>query len=276
MTVCRTYKKLMAEKLAGEISEQNAARLEQHLQRCSKCAEAYASMLDTLDVMQRKPRPEMEPEFWDSYYARLKARMAREESAEASITTLSRRKIFNLHWSPAFTIATVAAVFIFGIVIGRFVMMPGLAPSHRTVAPTQEAFSAQAIDYRTSQYFEKSKVLLLGLVNADTDEFQNGDNVLTQQRTTSQNLIREASFLKENLSTTRQRRLKNLISELEIILLEIANLEEQADVPGIEMIKSSIERKGILMKINIQEMNARLLESTDQKELSDRTNRSRI
>ena len=276
MTVCRTYKKLIAEKLAGEISEQDAARLEQHLQRCSKCSEAYASMQDTLDVMQRKPRSEMEPEFWDSYYARLQARMAREESAEASATTHPRRKIFNLHWSPAFTIATVAAVFIFGIVIGRFVMMPGLAPSQRAGAPAQEEFSAQTIDYRTSQYFEKSKVLLLGLVNADAGEFQYGDNVISQQRTTSQNLIREASFLKENLSTTRQRRLENLISELEIILLEIANLEEQADVPGIEMIKSSIERKGILMKINVQEMNARLLESKDQKELSDRTNRSRI
>ena len=48
--------------------------------------------------------------------------------------------------------------------------------------------------------------------------------------------------------------LKVLVEELETILIEIANLEEQEDLPDIELIRDGVDRKGILLKINIHQM----------------------
>jgi hypothetical protein len=56
----------------------------------------------------------------------------------------------------------------------------------------------------------------------------------------------------------------HLISELEIILMQIANLEEQYDLESVELIRSGIEHKGILFKININQVRSDL-NKTDQK-----------
>jgi hypothetical protein len=46
----------------------------------------------------------------------------------------------------------------------------------------------------------------------------------------------------------------DLITDLELILLQIANLESEYNIPEIEMVKSGVDRRGILLKINIEEM----------------------
>ena len=51
-----------------------------------------------------------------------------------------------------------------------------------------------------------------------------------------------------------QNQIYNLISDLEVILLQIANLESEYNLPAIEMVKNGVDRKGILLKINIEEM----------------------
>ena len=45
-----------------------------------------------------------------------------------------------------------------------------------------------------------------------------------------------------------------MVSDLEVILMQIANLESDYDLPAIEMVKSGVERRGIFLKINIEEM----------------------
>ena len=67
-------------------------------------------------------------------------------------------------------------------------------------------------------------------------------------------MVKEAGLLKQQLKTPAQHRLRELIIELEVILLQIANLETANDLTGIELIKSGIDRNGILLKINLEEM----------------------
>ena len=66
-------------------------------------------------------------------------------------------------------------------------------------------------------------------------------------------MIKEAELLKTHLSP-QQLRLYSLINDLEIILLQIANLENEYDFETIEILQSSAKRKSILFKIRIDEL----------------------
>jgi hypothetical protein len=101
-------------------------------------------------------------------------------------------------------------------------------------------------------------MLLLGLVNFDSDSEDAYALNLPYQKQISQNLVNEASFLKEELDAPAHQQLRDLIEDLEIILLQIANLESEHDLSGIELVKSGVDRRGILLKINLEEMQGEL------------------
>jgi hypothetical protein len=70
----------------------------------------------------------------------------------------------------------------------------------------------------------------------------------------SRELVNEASGLRVDLKAAKERRLERLIGELEMILVQLANLKAEADLPSIEIIKAGAELKDILFKINLSEM----------------------
>jgi len=67
-------------------------------------------------------------------------------------------------------------------------------------------------------------------------------------------LIRKAALLKQDLSKTRQRRLQELISELEIILLQIANMDPGSEMETLQIVKGEQYIKGMLYKIRINDL----------------------
>lgn len=159
--------------------------------------------------------------------------------------------------SPVWRVAGVAAVLVIGIVLGRTLLSPE-NPTQRVV----QNGKMKTVNARAVNYIEKSQVLFLALVNADSEEIRNMD--LSHEKRMADNLIREASFLKENLSPTQDARMRALVEELEMILFEIANLEQQQDVEAVELIKSGIEQQSLLLKINLHELNEHAPQSEKQ------------
>jgi hypothetical protein len=114
---------------------------------------------------------------------------------------------------------------------------------------------AASLEARTSRYLERSKVLLLGVVNLDPVEPEDAIMLnLPRKQEVARELMQEAGTLKQDLSDADQERLRALIDDLEVTLMQIANLESGYDVPAIEMVKSGVDRRGLLLKINLSEM----------------------
>jgi hypothetical protein len=44
------------------------------------------------------------------------------------------------------------------------------------------------------------------------------------------------------------------MAQLELILREIANLEAESDVEAVEMIRNRVDREGVLLRIDLQQM----------------------
>jgi hypothetical protein len=106
--------------------------------------------------------------------------------------------------------------------------------------------AAQRAEVR--DYFERSRTLLIGVANIPAAD---GDKIdLSVERTAARGLVRQARYLGDKPLDSRSQ---ELIRELERVLIELANMEEQADVPEVEMIRTGMHQQNLLFKIRMAE-----------------------
>lgn len=250
MISCRTSKDRMVEALYGELGPTEKERFDGHLRSCPECASAYSALGATLRVMDQRERPDPGPAFWDGYWDRLSRRKVWEEAGEAPRTSLGTRLVRALSGIPRWSYQAAGAVglLLVGILIGsRLITPPAPVPTAAVSAPSGAVVQA-------ANYIERSKVLLLGLVNYDaaTEDAYAFD--LARKKTMSRELAAEAPAVRGALNERGQKRLRDLVSDLEIIMMQIANLGSGQDVEGVELIKQGVDRRGIFLKIDLDRM----------------------
>ncbi len=268
MTKCLKCKDMMIEALYGELGEAERKLFDEHLAACPECASEYSVLGATLKVMDGRKRPDPGPEFWDGYWDRLTLRMeqeaAREDAAKSPVRLPLGRRLARFfsplpRWSTR--LAGAAALVLAGILIGRVVLdrpsAPVTAEKHGGmkgpetpgVIPASDPAATRAYDY-----LERSKVLLLGLVNYEPGSEDPYALDLPRRRELSRGLVSEAADIREALDSPGQARLRALVSELELILLQIANLEAGQDLEAVEIVKQGVEQTGLFLKIDLSQM----------------------
>ncbi|MBD3290870.1 hypothetical protein GF337_18830 [candidate division KSB1 bacterium] len=255
MMKCKSIRKLFVDALYDELTSQQREGFDRHLESCAGCAREFAQLKQTMTAMDQRELAEPEEAFWEGYWNRLQPQLEETPGLPTRyrdrLRQLTEIRIFEPR--VAMQLAVAIVLIALGIFIGRLIYAPDNVrrelPVYAEKSPDGQ--EAKFVDARTQRYLERSKVLLLGLVNFDSaEEDYHGLNFGHQQRI-SEELVSEAQFLKENV---RGHGLTSLISDLEIILMQIANLESEQDINGIELIKSGIDRQGILLKINLEEI----------------------
>jgi hypothetical protein len=96
-------------------------------------------------------------------------------------------------------------------------------------------------------------VLLLAVINFDRETGDLYGLNPSLQKETSVALVREGAVLRKELRRENPR-LERLVSELELILLQIANLKAEGDLSEVELIRTGLEQKDILFRINLSEL----------------------
>ena len=235
---CNTSRLHLVEAYYKELPAEKQEEFTNHLQTCPACAAEYEKLRSVLDLMKTRKREDPGSEFWNGYYTRLENR--KRKTAQAP-----KRQSFVIRQAFVYQLAAALVLVGIGIIIGKFYFGQNAGPiAHTNIAPrTPQTAEIQ----RAHNFLDRSQVLLLGLVNSDPQD-------LVREKQISSDLVHEASLVKSDLKDPKDRRLKDLVSELEIILLQIANLEEQNDLRGVEMVRSGMDRKGVLLKINLEQM----------------------
>ncbi len=253
MISCRMAKDRMIEALYGELGPSDKERFDEHLRSCPDCASEYSVLGATLRVMDQRERPDPGPAFWDGFWDRLSRRKVWEEAGEAPRTSLGARFVRALSGLPrwSYQAAGAAALLFVGILIGsRLINTPG--GTGRVDSASVSAPSGAVV--QAENYIERSKILLLGLVNYDaaTEDAYAFD--LGRKKTMSRELAAEAPAIRGALNERGQKRLRDLVSDLEVIMMQIANLGSGQDVEGVELIKQGVDRRGIFLKIDLDRM----------------------
>lgn len=249
MNTCERIQELFVEALYDELHGEQKNALEEHLKGCAACAAEFTAMRSTLKVMDGRVRPEPEAAFWQNFDAKLQQRMIESKSSKPIVIPFHRR-VPQWAWQAAAALILVGL----GVVIGRSYMKEESPAQTARNVPVTAPIHTVSTDAETKRFLERSEVLLLGVVNTDPSNEEAYSSDLAHQKKVSRDLIQEASLIKTRLTDPRQRRLRELVSDLEVILLQIANLEAEQDQPEIEILKSGVDRKGLLLKINLEQL----------------------
>ena len=256
MSLFDSWRKRIPEALYGELEMKTKGKLDRHVAACPACAELFREMKETLEAMAEDPTPDPGPDFWEGYWDGLVSRMGREAlgsgSALSPVRTSGRR--FHPWTRLALGTAAAAALVLIGIFIGRTLeRTPGVVTASTPTIQPAGPPAPNPLFVRTSHYLRRSKVLLLAVVNFDS---ATGDlyglNPELQKRTSGE-LVREAAVLKMELKGADPR-LEQLLSDLERIFLQIANLKAEGDLSEVELIRTGLEQNDILFRINLTEL----------------------
>ncbi|MGZ7046405.1 MAG: zf-HC2 domain-containing protein, partial [Candidatus Aminicenantales bacterium] len=255
---CRKCKDMMIEALYGELRPAERDLFDAHLGSCPDCASEYSVLGATLRVMDKKRTPDPGPEFWAGYWDRLAARMDREGAAGPARPPRTARagRFFTLlpRWS--YRLAAGAALLVVGILIGRWLLSPPGTVSPLQIGPATSSAVPVSNDpaVRARQYIERSQILLLGLVNFDpkTEDIYALD--LPRKKEISREMVAQAADIRDSLTDPRQKRLRELVSDLQVIMMQIANLGAGKDLEGVDIVRQGIEQKGIFLKIDLTRM----------------------
>ena len=261
MSRCGKMKDLFLESLYGELDPGREAGLMRHLDECPACRGEYEAMARTLLTMGRKAAADPGREYWDGYYNKLERRMAAEGVFAPSPSAPRARVRAPFARLPRWALGAAGAVVLLaaGILIGRLTLhqmqLAGniLAAGQGGASVVPAAFTSD-LSLRTSRYLDRSKVILLALVNFDGGAKDIAGLNLPRQKEVSQALVKEASALKGDLKAARERQLERLVGDLELILVQIANLKAEADLSLVEIIKAGAASRDILFQINLSEM----------------------
>jgi hypothetical protein len=250
----------------GELTERDRRDVEAHLVGCGNCRSELEAVRDSalfLDQHGKRPSEQRGELYWQQFAAKVERRIEseREEEAAPSIVRqlldafVLHRKPFGIGFASALTLMMIA----FGVWNVWFKESSSQqAVSERTSMESVGGEPARvrnvSVETRAQDYLEQSKVLLIGLMNTDAKSLSSSTPVLQRERELSRKLVSESAVLTASLNDPSQRRVKELISDLQLILVQIANLGTERDLRGVEIIKGGIEHKDIIFKINLEEI----------------------
>ncbi len=262
----RHVRKELYDYLQGGLSGRDHKAIEEHLAQCQDCRLELDAIRDSAAILRqhaRKPH-EVRPAFyWQQFAAKVELKIEREREHEQPGSIVGQLlETFLIHRRP-FSIGFASALMMMMIVFGVWSVWFKSPSPDRSVAERprvesvpMESGSVQntSLDLRAQDYLEQSKVLLIGLLNTDTKNLKTSAPLLLREREISRKLVSESATLTTSLNDPSQRRLRELISDLQLILVQIANLSNEQEVPGVEIIKGGIEHNAILFKINLEQI----------------------
>lgn len=252
MSECRMSKDRLIEALYGELGPAEKERLDAHLRTCPDCAAEHASLQETLRLMDKRERPDPGPAFWDGYWDRLSKRMLWEAIEEERKPTLAARFLRPFARLPRWSLqaAGAAALLLLGIVVGSRLIPRPEGPG----AKMASAAAPSPAVVQAGNFIERSKVLLLGLVNYDPAIEDAYAFDLNGKKAMSRALAAEAPAIRSGLNERGQKRLRDLVADLELIMLQIANLESGQDLEGVDLVKQGVDRKGLFLRIDLDRL----------------------
>ncbi|NIM58314.1 MAG: hypothetical protein GTO16_05140 [Candidatus Aminicenantes bacterium] len=256
MSDCKKCQDLFCEAFYEELDAEQKNFLEAHISVCEGCESEYDEMTSTLKLMEKRARPEPGQAYWNGYWNKLKRKMEEEKTLAPKSESWWRTFFRAFTVAPKWALQTAAAVVlvVLGIYLGKMIFSPSapeLQQARQLSTVTSQVEQSAEFINRAQNYIERSKLILLALINFDPETEDPYVLNLSHQQQVSRELVSEVSYLKRGIADYDQRHLQDLITDLEVILLQIANLESDRDFEAIELVKKGVDSRGILLQIHV-------------------------
>ncbi len=240
MKECKKYRQLFSGALYNELSEAQRKAWQVHLKDCRACAVEYEHMLSVLETMDQRQRPRLSETYWDIYWYRLEEKLAQE-----NIPAVKAKSPFTFRLRYALYPVSAVVFILLGIFIGKYLYPPARTGDAKDNQALVRVYPALA------RHFDNLRPLLLGYANYTYRERTlSAVETVQVDKEILQKLILENYLLKRAVAKTGDVSQKELLDELELILLEISSMNGQ-ELQTIMSIQDILKDKQILFKMRI-------------------------
>jgi hypothetical protein len=229
---------LFIDALENQLADEQKLYFYDHLKNCPACAQEFDDLKTVFQQTANTSPPQPEQHFWDQYWLNLQYKLDKPKKSSALFSWMN---YFSIERYLKFGLATAAVLILsIGLYFGEL--------RFRIV----DEDAAQDIQQTAQSYFERSKILLTSFANLEPDSRRIPNFEL--QKALSQKLINQSADLRNELDPSAEKRMLSLMDDLEVVLLQIANMDSTYDMNTLELIQYSVEQKSILFKLNLQDV----------------------
>lgn len=218
--------------LYGELNETEKAEMEKHISGCQACAADYAYSKKVFEAIEDAGEEDIPEPQWNTSWANINTSIQDKPQRQKLLPGFPK-------W--AYAAAGVLAIFILGIFAGRLWF-----PSDRQTFQTAETFQDD-FQHVLTKHLDELKPVLLQAVNYREGENGNGSILVDKQ--TLRTLILQNILLK-SLITEQNPTAEQILEDVELVLRELANMEE-GDSRTKSLVKELIEEREILLNMSI-------------------------
>lgn len=239
---------LFIDALENQLSAEEKEYFDNHLKNCPTCARNFQALQTVFEQTQLAHPPQPYETFWQHYWSELQLNLNKPKKAFNPLHWFSERS--TEHYLKLGLAAAAILILSIGLYLGELRFR---ISDKNTIAAVED------IQQTAQSYLERSKILLTSFSNIEpgTERIPNFE----QHKALSQKLIHQSAGLKKELDPSAQKRMLSLIDDLEVVLMQIANMDSTYDLNTIEMIQYSVEQKSVLFKLNLQDV-SNIKEST--------------
>jgi hypothetical protein len=157
-----------------------------------------------------------------------------------------------------------AAVVLMAFFAGRITKAPEKGPE---VAANNPQAKERVLLVAVGNHLERSQMVLVELVNAEP-----GKNKLdiTNEQEMARDLVTANRLYRQTAAKANEPAVNEVLSELERILVEIANGPSEIDAKQLEVLRKQIQSQGILLKVRVIGDKVREKERPARKNLGDK------
>lgn len=258
---------LLYEYLQGELEPALAKHVQDHIASCNTCYAEFQILREGARLvrpLQAKPSEQRSEAYWHNFAVHVQQRVQQGPKKTAATNPMWGKLVSVLTYQPQRVLAVVGGL---AVVVALATMTPfGTMQKERSdmLAGDAPTGTAMPVNAELTDYFRKSKILLIGLTNMTPPEGQTMDFRAESQ--TARKLIQQARSLENQEIDERSQQ---LIWALEKILIELANMEDRANLPDVELIRTGIRQENMLFKIRMAEaqQSQGMFSTADHKEI---------
>jgi len=213
--------------------DESPAAIEQHLAACAGCRAEYDSIRGVFALVEEMPVPDRGEAYGEQVWNRLRWRLGRE-----------RR--WGWQWALA-AAAVLAMAFVAGALWHARSTTPGIPRPAAVASAPQTGARDRILLVVVTDHLDSSERMLVDLANADPKRTLD----LGPERKRAENLLTSNQLYRETAARRGDNRLAAVLSDLEPVLIEIANSDAKLTPEEVAALQKRIDSKGLLFKVRV-------------------------
>ncbi len=256
---CNIYQENISSMLDNELSEAEKQVTLAHAENCSRCKAVLERFELSQRLLEKHVVRQAAPTHVESILFERIAFSKREKVASREVGSIWL--LIQQFLAPPRTwmrIAEVAVVFLLAVFAG-IQLQRKIVDKHvvqetevaSTSAPAKGSVTpANHVQRALPGYLEKSAIVLMQIQNGRY-EGETGLAELSEEKKLAKELLVESKMVSQEISGRKHKYLAELVTEMEPVFIEVANLDPQRDNRSLDIVRRAIKENDYLLKLQL-------------------------